>query len=53
MLEYEESDIIEHFNTFYNDVILELRKYGHLLQFLVCSNCEPHLRGNVYIQYSR
>ena len=28
-----------------------MKLYGHVCQFLVCSNYEPHLRGNVYVEY--
>jgi len=52
-LEYEENDIIEHFKSFYDDVSEEIKKFGKLKQFLVCSNYEPHLRGNVYVQFER
>ena len=52
-LEYEENDIAEHFKQFYDDVRAEMGKYGRLLQLLVCSNYQPHLRGNVYVQYER
>jgi hypothetical protein len=36
---------------FYEDVLPEFRKHGKIIQFKVCCNPEPHLRGNVYIQY--
>jgi hypothetical protein len=50
-LEYEESDILEHYAQFYHDVLAELKQHGRVCQFLVCSNYEPHLRGNVYVEY--
>lgn len=50
-LEYEEEDILEHFKSFYDDISDEFKKYGRLKQLVVCSNYEPHLRGNVYVQY--
>ena len=52
-LEYDESDILEHYKFFYDDVCSEMKKFGRLKQFLVCSNYEPHLRGNVYVQYEK
>lgn len=52
-LEYEEEDILEHFKSFYDDISDEFKKYGRLKQLVVCSNYEPHLRGNVYVQYER
>lgn len=50
-LEYEEKDILDNFKTFYDDVVSKLKTYGKLMQFLVCSNYQRHLRGNVYVQY--
>lgn len=50
-LEYEESDILEHFKSFYDDVLGEFKTFGKVVQFLVCSNFQPHLRGNVYVQF--
>ncbi|ELT97781.1 hypothetical protein CAPTEDRAFT_161525 [Capitella teleta] len=50
-LEYEDSDVMRHFREFYEDVTPEFRALGRLVQFKVCCNYEPHLRGNVYIQY--
>ncbi|RNA27610.1 U2 small nuclear ribonucleo auxiliary factor 35 kDa subunit-related 2 [Brachionus plicatilis] len=50
-LEYEEKDILINFKNFYDDVVSKLKTYGKLVQFLVCSNYQPHLRGNVYVQF--
>lgn len=29
----------------------EFEEYGRITQFKVCCNFEPHLRGNVYVEY--
>jgi len=50
-LEYENSELITEFREFYSDVLPEFKKYGKVIQFKVCCNLEPHLRGNVYVQY--
>lgn len=50
-LEYEDKDTFQHFKEFYYDVLPEFKAVGPLLQFKVCCNYEPHLRGNVYVQY--
>lgn len=50
-LEYEESELYKEFNNFFFDVISEFEQYGNIDQFCVCSNHEPHIRGNVYIEY--
>lgn len=52
-LEYEEGDIYEEFKLFYEDVFPEFETIGHVTRFVVCCNYEPHLRGNVYVQFSR
>ncbi|XP_065218398.1 U2 small nuclear ribonucleoprotein auxiliary factor 35 kDa subunit-related protein 2 isoform X1 [Planococcus citri] len=50
-LEFEEKEIYQHFLEFYHDVLAEIKSFGTVVQFKVCSNEEPHLRGNVYVQY--
>lgn len=37
--------------VFYEDVLPEWESIGKISQFKVCCNFEPHLRGNVYIEY--
>ncbi|XP_013416377.1 U2 small nuclear ribonucleoprotein auxiliary factor 35 kDa subunit-related protein 1 [Lingula anatina] len=51
-LEYEESETYQHFKEFYEDVLPELKAVGRVVQFKVCCNHEPHLRGNVYVQFA-
>eukprot|EP00897_Mesotaenium_endlicherianum_P005445 jgi/Mesen1/4929/ME000246S04161 len=43
----------DHFVEFYDDVHSEFLKYGELVNFKVCRNVVPHLRGNVYAHYAR
>lgn len=52
-LEYDEGEVYQHFKEFYNDVLPEFQAIGKVVQFKVSCNFEPHLRGNVYVQYSR
>ncbi|XP_067669548.1 U2 small nuclear ribonucleoprotein auxiliary factor 35 kDa subunit-related protein 2-like [Haliotis asinina] len=52
-LEYDDKELYENFTEFYNDVLPEFRRMGRVVQFKVSCNCEPHLRGNVYVQYRR
>lgn len=52
-LEYEDKECYQDFKDFYFDVLPEFKKFGKVVQFKVCNNFEPHLRGNVYVQYSR
>ncbi|XP_063232839.1 U2 small nuclear ribonucleoprotein auxiliary factor 35 kDa subunit-related protein 2 isoform X1 [Bacillus rossius redtenbacheri] len=53
MLEYEDSERYQHFKEFYNDVLPEFEHHGRVVQFKVCRNFEPHLRGNVYVEYMK
>ncbi|GBN53559.1 U2 small nuclear ribonucleoprotein auxiliary factor subunit-related protein 1 [Araneus ventricosus] len=53
VLEYEDKERYEDFRNFYNDVLPEFKLCGKVIQFKVCSNHEPHLRGNVYVQFSK
>ncbi|XP_048192085.1 U2 small nuclear ribonucleoprotein auxiliary factor 35 kDa subunit-related protein 2 isoform X2 [Perognathus longimembris pacificus] len=50
-LEYSEEEIYQQFLDFYDDVLPEFRNVGKVIQFKVSCNMEPHLRGNVYVQY--
>ncbi|CAG8564174.1 9478_t:CDS:10 [Paraglomus brasilianum] len=52
-LEYDEVEAERHFAEFFEDIHAELQKYGKIVQLKVCNNFEPHLRGNVYVQYSK
>uniref|UniRef100_A0AAY4C783 C3H1-type domain-containing protein n=1 Tax=Denticeps clupeoides TaxID=299321 RepID=A0AAY4C783_9TELE len=51
-LEYSEDEVYQQFLEFYDDVLPEFKSVGKVLQFKVSCNFEPHLRGNVYVQYS-
>ncbi|XP_052219256.1 U2 small nuclear ribonucleoprotein auxiliary factor 35 kDa subunit-related protein 1-like isoform X2 [Dreissena polymorpha] len=53
VLEYEDSDVYQKFREFYEDTLPEFRSIGSVVQFKVCCNYQPHLRGNVYVAYSR
>ncbi|XP_049573301.1 U2 small nuclear ribonucleoprotein auxiliary factor 35 kDa subunit-related protein 2 [Syngnathus scovelli] len=50
-LEHSEEDLHESFVEFYHDVLPEFRTIGKVVQFKVSCNYEPHLRGNVYVQF--
>ncbi|KAM9576737.1 U2 small nuclear ribonucleoprotein auxiliary factor 35 kDa subunit-related protein 2 isoform 2-T2 [Trichechus inunguis] len=50
-LEYSEEETYQQFLEFYDDVLPEFRNVGKVIQFKVSCNFEPHLRGNVYVQY--
>ncbi|KAM9410365.1 U2 small nuclear ribonucleoprotein auxiliary factor 35 kDa subunit-related protein 2-like [Pholidichthys leucotaenia] len=50
-LEHSEEELQESFIEFYHDVLPEFRSVGKVVQFKVSCNYEPHLRGNVYVQF--
>ncbi|XP_035538401.1 U2 small nuclear ribonucleoprotein auxiliary factor 35 kDa subunit-related protein 2 [Morone saxatilis] len=50
-LEHSEEELQESFLDFYHDVLPELKSIGKVVQFKVSCNYEPHLRGNVYVQF--
>ncbi|XP_006896191.1 PREDICTED: U2 small nuclear ribonucleoprotein auxiliary factor 35 kDa subunit-related protein 2-like [Elephantulus edwardii] len=50
-LEYSEEETYQQFLDFYDDVLPEFQKVGRVVQFKVSCNADPHLRGNVYVQY--
>ncbi|XP_070766915.1 U2 small nuclear ribonucleoprotein auxiliary factor 35 kDa subunit-related protein 2 [Enoplosus armatus] len=50
-LEHSEEELQESFLEFYDDVLPELKSIGKVVQFKVSCNYEPHLRGNVYVQF--
>ncbi|KAJ7324062.1 U2 small nuclear ribonucleoprotein auxiliary factor 35 kDa subunit- protein 2 [Desmophyllum pertusum] len=57
-LEYDEKDAYENYKQFYEDTLPEFRKAGTVVQFKVAvvlfvAIMKPHLRGNVYVQFTR
>ncbi|KAF7212377.1 U2 small nuclear ribonucleoprotein auxiliary factor 35 kDa subunit-related protein 2 [Nothobranchius furzeri] len=51
-LEHSEEELHDSFLEFYHDVLPEFKSVGSVVQFKVCCNHEPHLRGNVYVQFA-
>jgi splicing factor U2AF subunit len=41
----------EHFDLFYEDLFLELSKFGEIEELNVCDNVGDHLIGNVYVKF--
>lgn len=39
------------FDLFYEDVFMELAKFGEVEEMVVCENVGEHLVGNVYCQF--
>lgn len=45
-------DAVKHFEDFYEDIFLEMIKYGEVEEIHVCDNIGDHIIGNCYIKYS-
>ncbi|OAF68183.1 U2 snRNP auxiliary factor small subunit [Intoshia linei] len=46
-----EMEVQKHYDDFYEEVYVELLKYGELEELNVCDNLGDHLVGNVYVKY--
>ena len=44
-------EAINHFEDFYEEVFMELAKYGELEELHVCDNIGDHMLGNVLAKY--
>ncbi|XP_055639651.1 U2 small nuclear ribonucleoprotein auxiliary factor 35 kDa subunit-related protein 2 isoform X2 [Toxorhynchites rutilus septentrionalis] len=51
-IEFDDDDLYNCFREFFLDVMEEFETFGSIEKVFVCRNFEPHLRGNVYIQYA-
>jgi len=43
---------LTHFEDFYEEVFLELSKFGEIKDLIVCDNLGDHLVGNVYVKFN-
>lgn len=41
----------EHMEIFFEEIFLELAKYGEIEDLVVCDNVSEHMVGNVYVKY--
>lgn len=46
-----ETEAQQHFEEFYQDIFIELSKFGVVEELHVCQNLGAHLNGNVYVKY--
>ncbi|KAJ2815713.1 hypothetical protein GGI24_005957, partial [Coemansia furcata] len=46
-------EIQQDFEDFYEDMFLELAKYGEVEELKICDNVGDHLLGNVYVKYRK
>ena len=45
------AEAIEHFEAFYEEVFMELAKYGEIEEMVVADNIGDHMIGNVYVKF--
>lgn len=50
-LECDEKEAYAKFYEFFEDILVELKSYGQIIELNICRNQEIHLMGNVYVQY--
>jgi hypothetical protein len=44
-------ELQQDFDLFYEDIFMELAKYGEIEEMHVCDNVGDHLVGNIYIRF--
>ncbi|KAI8854036.1 hypothetical protein BC829DRAFT_486487 [Chytridium lagenaria] len=49
----DEEELQRRFTEFFEDAHPEFAAVGKVVQFKVCRNMVPHLRGNVFVQYEK
>ncbi|KAJ8316052.1 hypothetical protein KUTeg_006066 [Tegillarca granosa] len=49
----DELEIQQHYDEFFEEVYVEMEKYGEIEEMNVCDNLGDHLVGNVYVKYRR
>lgn len=52
-IEFDDDELYRSYTEFFMDVIEEFESFGPISGFFVTRNFEPHLRGNVYVQYEK
>lgn len=44
-------EAVNHFEDFYEEVFMELAKFGELEEMAVADNIGDHMIGNIYVKY--
>lgn len=44
-------EAIDHFEAFYEEVFMEMAKFGEIDEMVVADNIGDHMIGNIYIKY--
>ncbi|XP_065084359.1 U2 small nuclear ribonucleoprotein auxiliary factor 35 kDa subunit-related protein 2 isoform X2 [Ochlerotatus camptorhynchus] len=51
-IEFDDDELYRCYSEFFLDIVEEFESFGAITGIFVCRNYEPHLRGNVYVQYA-
>ncbi|XP_062551276.1 U2 small nuclear ribonucleoprotein auxiliary factor 35 kDa subunit-related protein 2 isoform X2 [Armigeres subalbatus] len=52
-IEFDDDELYRCYKEFFFDIIEEFESFGKIAGIFVTRNYEPHLRGNVYVQYAK
>ncbi|KAL3898073.1 MAG: hypothetical protein SGCHY_002985 [Lobulomycetales sp.] len=50
--QYSPDQLQEHFDLFFEDMFLEIAKFGEIEELKICDNVGDHLIGNVYVRFA-
>ncbi|KAL5020361.1 hypothetical protein ScPMuIL_003253 [Solemya velum] len=50
-IQMDELEIQQHYDEFFEEVYVEMEKYGEIEEMNVCDNLGDHLVGNVYVKF--
>ncbi|XP_046344174.1 splicing factor U2AF 35 kDa subunit-like [Haliotis cracherodii] len=50
-IQMDEFEIQQHYDEFFEEVYVEMEKYGEIEEMNVCDNLGDHLVGNVYVKF--
>ncbi|XP_076438337.1 splicing factor U2AF 26 kDa subunit-like isoform X2 [Babylonia areolata] len=52
-IQLDEFQIQQHYDDFFEEVYVEMEKYGEIEEMNICDNLGDHLVGNVYVKFRR
>lgn len=50
-LEFTYADVLKEYHEFFNDIVVELEKFGEVVNIRTCGNTGIHMRGNVFVEF--
>ncbi|KAK7105344.1 splicing factor U2AF 35 kDa subunit-like isoform X2 [Littorina saxatilis] len=52
-IQLDDFEIQQHYDEFFEEVYVEMEKYGEIEEMNICDNLGDHLVGNVYVKFRR